>query len=342
MSGKAIGKGKIFMSNVLITGGAGFIGFSVVKKLAEEEGNSITIIDNLSRGKMDDEFRSLIEMEQIEYINADLTDPSVFSDLPGDIDYIYHFAAVIGVKNVMKHPDRVLYVNAVSTLNILEYAKGLSDLKKILFSSTSEVYAGTLKHYGIGIPTDEMVHLTIEDIRAERTTYALSKIFGESSFFNYGRQFSIPFTIVRYHNVYGPRMGFDHVIPEQFVKIYRNNQIHVPSPHHSRAFCYIDDAVEMTIRVCESNKTEGEIFHIGNSDQEIRIKDLILLIAQIMNKEIKIIEEAETPGSPKRRCPDVSKVTTATGYGPVVSLEEGIRKTYSWYEDKLNQITKGI
>jgi nucleoside-diphosphate-sugar epimerase len=297
----------------------------------------VTIVDDFTRGKFDDEFEALIGKDNVEYVSGDLTDPRVFDVLDNDYDYVYHLAAVIGVKNVNEKPDRVLYVNAVSILNLFEYAKRCSGLKRVFFSSTSEIYAGTLKHFGIEIPTNEEVKLAIEDIKSRRSTYALSKMFGESVCFTYGTMFDIPFTIARFHNVYGPRMGFAHVIPETFRKIENSAVVNVPSPDHTRAFCYIDDAVEMVIAACEGENTNGEILHIGNSTEEIRIIELVAKIAAVMDKEIDIVEQEATPGSPARRCPDTSKIQRLTGYTPSVPLEDGIRKTYDWYKDKLKE-----
>ena len=326
------------MNKILITGGAGFIGYFVSKRLSENNENQITIIDNFARGRFDNDFKSLLKKDNVHFIRADLTNPATFLRLDNNFDYIYHFAAVIGVKNVVENPDKVLYVNALSTLNVFEFSINMKNLKKILFSSTSEIYSGSLKHHNIEIPTKENVILTIDDIKSERTTYALSKMFGESICYNYGKKYDIPFRIVRYHNIYGPRMGFAHVIPEMFIKIKNNEIIDVPSPNHSRAFCYIDDAVEMTIKACENKNTNNEIFHIGNSEEEIRIKELAKKISNIMNKEITIKELPETPGSTKRRCPDISKIISYIDYYPTTSLNEGISKTFYWYENKLDEI----
>ena len=111
--------------------------------------------------------------------------------------------------------------------------------------------------------------------------------------------------------------------------------IDVPSPNHTRAFCFVDDAVELSIRVCESPHATGEIVHIGNPKEEIKIKDLVTKIARIMERNITVEEFPDVPGSVARRCPDISKIQKLTGYTPLVSLEEGIRKTYQWYRDKL-------
>ena len=328
-------KEKDVAKKILITGGSGFIGYFVAKALSAEKSNTVTIIDDLSRGVMDADFETLIARDNVHFIQAYLTDRNVLSGLQDDYDYVYHFAAIIGVKNVTENPDKVLYVNALTALNLFEYAKASKAVKKIYFASTSEVYAGSLRHGCIDFPTNEEVVLAIDDIHANRTTYAVSKIFGESAALVYGRKYDIPVTVGRYHNIYGPRMGCAHVIPETFFKIAHNTIIDVPSPTHTRAFCFIDDAVEFTIRACECSAAKNEIVHIGNRQEEVSVRDLVMTIARVMGKNITINELPDTPGSPIRRCPDTSKVEKLTGYQARISLEEGVRRSYEWYKEKL-------
>ena len=231
----------------------------------------------------------------------------------------------------------MLEVNALSTLNIFNYARTVNNrLRRLLFSSTSEVYSGTLRHYGIALPTPETVPLCVDDITAPRTSYALSKMYGEAVAFAWRNVHRVPVTVVRYHNVYGPRMGFRHVIPQTFVKIRDSKGvIEVPSPTHTRAFCYVQDAVEATILCAERDQAEGQIVHIGSSQEEIAIRDLIHRIAAAMGTTVSISELPDTPGSPARRCPDTSALQRLTGFSAKVSLDEGLRSTYAWYENRL-------
>ena len=327
---------KNLMKKILVTGGAGFIGYFLIKELLKDKDNKIFVLDNMYRGRMDEEFKKIISNKNVSFQQFDLTDSNIFTSLDKDFDYIYHLAAVIGVKNVVENPDKVLRDNAFTTLNLIEFAKNLKSLKKILFSSTSEIYAGTLKHFGIDIPTNEKVKLTLDDVNSPRTTYMLSKMYGESIMFNYGKKHNIPFTIVRYHNVYGPRMGYLHVIPEMLVKISKHKMVEVASPEHTRSMCFIDDAVEMTIRACEYKITNKEILNIGNQDQEISIINLTKTIARVLKKNIDIKTLPDVEGSPSRRCPDISKIISMTGYSPQVNINDGIKKTYDWYKDKLH------
>ncbi len=322
--------------NILISGGAGFIGFHLANELSRRDNYFVTVIDNFSRGRMDEDFINLINRKNVKFIEADLTDQKTYISLGDDYDFVYNLAAVIGVRNVVNNPDKVLYTNALTSLYLFEAAKRMPRIKKIFFSSTSEIYTGTLINFSMKIPTPENTPLSLADITSTRTTYMLSKMFGESVCYAYGKLYQIPFTIGRYHNVYGPRMGFQHVIPEMFVKITKNNKIDVLSPNHTRAMCYIDDAIEMTIRMCESENTKYEVLNIGNQSQEIRIIDLVDEIAQTMGVSIIKNLESDTFGSPNRRCPDMNKTINMIKYIPHIDIKCGLAKTFEWYKDKLD------
>lgn len=323
---------------VLITGGAGFIGYHLAKKLSEKPGYQITIVDDFSRGRLDDELQALKGGANVSFITGDLTNDHCFANMADDFDYIYHLAAVIGVRNVTSHPDKVLLVNATSTLRLFEHFKNSSHLKKIFFSSTSEIYAGTLHHFGMVVPTPETTPLTILDIRSPRTTYMLSKMYGESICHNYQRVYGIPCTIGRYHNVYGPRMGFQHVIPEMFVKLSKSETIEVASPEHTRAYCFIDDAIEMTIRATEDGDRSCQIYNIGSQEQEIKVVDLVSIIAKVMEVDPVIIEKEDIAGSPHRRCPEMKKLYDSIRYSPKTDLQTGITYTYRWYKNHLSDV----
>lgn len=324
------------MSTILITGGLGFIGYHLALRLCEDKRNSVLIVDDASRGQFDAAAEKLQALDNCEILEHNLCVPGLAAKLPKRIDYIYHLAAVIGVKNVLRSPDRVLAVNAQSTLNLLDYCRHLVGLKRVLFSSTSEIYAGTAKHFEVEHPTPETVAIAVDDISSARSSYAVSKLFCESAFFNYGKVHEVPFTIARYHNVYGPRMGFAHVIPEMIAKISKNSQISVASPKHSRAFCYIDDAVSYTIKLCESDNTRAEIFNVGNASEEIRVLELTKRIARVMGKKTEFMSGTDTPGSPSRRCPDTTKLVAATEYLPTTDLDTGLSLTYEWYKERLD------
>jgi nucleoside-diphosphate-sugar epimerase len=320
----------------LITGAAGFIGMALAERLSRNEDRRLLLVDRVDPGQIDKTFAHILNRQNVEYRCLDLMDRNAVLALPKQVDTIYHLAAVIGVEQVLSAPDKVLEVNAVSTINLFRYAEALPSLSRVLFSSTSEVYSGTLKHYGIALPTPEDVPLCLDDVSSSRTSYALSKIYGEAVAFAWQKIHGIPITIVRYHNVYGPRMGFRHVIPQTFVKILLSDGvIDVPSANHTRSFCYIDDAVEATIFCAEGDKTEGCVIHIGSSREEVSIRDLVGRIGVVMGRSLLLREMPETPGSPARRCPDTSMLARLTGFQAEVGLHEGLGRTYEWYKGRM-------
>ena len=323
------------MKKVFILGGAGFIGYNLTKFLSKYRNYKITIGDNFARGQMDDYLSLLIEKYNISVIEGDYTDPTIFNKLEKDYDYFYMLASVVGVNNTLEIPHEIIRINSLLIINTLEYLKK-SNVKKTLFTSTSENYAGTIDNFGYQIPTPENIPLCISDISHPRFTYAVTKMLGESGFLNYSKIIGFETTIVRYHNIYGPRMGFKHVIPHLAQRFLENETpFKVYGHNQTRAFCYIDDAIKGTVQAMESNKTNGEIFHIG-TEEEVSIKELISKAGKFF-KYSGEYENANTyPGSTKRRCPDISKAKKIFNYNPQVSLEEGLSKTLKWYESFFN------
>lgn len=315
---------------VLITGGAGFIGYHLANEFLLH-GYEVTIVDNFSRGVRDRFLLDLDKNRQVNFISVDLMDDASYERLDKDYDYIVHLAAIIGVQNVINRPYDVLRMNVELLIKMITYAKQQKDLKRFLFASTSEIYAGTLENYDMEIPTPETTPLTITPLDSPRTSYMLSKIYGEALL----RQSGLKFTIFRPHNFYGPRMGMSHVIPEQLKKAYFSkdgNQIDVFSINHKRTFCYITDAVRMIRLIAESEKAEGEAFNIGNEKPEVTIQFVVETILKVTDKQLVINPKSATLGSPERRCPSMKKMKMFTGYEGQVTLEEGIQKTFEWYK----------
>lgn len=318
---------------VLITGGAGFIGYHLTNEFLSQ-GYDVTIVDNFSRGVQDSFLLELKKNHGVEFISADLMDSSAYDHLDRDYDYIVHLAAIIGVQNVINRPYDVLHLNVELLIKMIAFAKQQNDLKRFLFASTSEIYAGTLENYDMEIPTPETTPLTITPLESPRTSYMLSKIYGEALL----RQSGLKFTIFRPHNFYGPRMGMSHVIPEQLKKAYFSEngaKIDVFSVNHKRTFCYISDAVRMIRLIAESEKTVGEAFNIGNEYPEVTIQYVAETILKVVGKPLSINPKPATLGSPERRCPSMKKMKAYTGYEGKVSLEEGIQKTFDWYKKNI-------
>ena len=319
---------------ILISGGAGFIGFNLVKKLSEGN-NKIVIIDDFSRGKFDKEFTEYINKKNIKLFDVNLVKENALDKLDKDFEFIIHLAAILGVENVVKDSFKVLNNNFLMTSNLINFAKLNSKLRRFIYASTSEVYSGTLKSIGLIFPTPESTEIVIPSLIKPRTSYMLSKIYGEALCHSSG----LPISIVRPHNVYGPRMGFSHVIPELILRVNKlnyNDQLEVFSPSHKRVFCFIDDAIKLLIYLLKNSKDKYKIFNLGNNNDEICMRDLAKIILTVMDRnDIKIVDGSNTDGSPERRIPDITKITEYTGIKERVSLERGISKTYDWYKYQL-------
>lgn len=314
----------------LITGGAGFIGYHLAKELLEQ-GHKVVMIDNFSRGVEDRFLKELKENPNVTFVSIDLMVKENTKTLDKDFDFIYHLAAIIGVQNVLNHPYEVLEKNVKILLHMIEFAREQRHLQRFVFASTSEIYAGTLQYYGMVIPTPETIPLALTPLEHPRTSYMLSKIYGEALL----QQSNLKFTIVRPHNFYGPRMGMSHVIPELLKKAHHLQEgdfLEVFSVDHRRTFCYISDAVRIIRMLAEAAAAEGQAFNVGNESPEITIKEVAEVVLKVTKKNNLIDAKPATTGSPARRCPDMKKTAECINYSGKVTLEEGIQKTFDWYK----------
>lgn len=324
------------MKKILITGGAGFIGFHLAKKLAEDANNRISIADNLARGRMDTEMLSLIDKNNVEFIECDLATENGIKKISGNYDFIFHMAALVGVKHCMNDPERVLRTNINSTFRIVDHIKE-KGCGKVFFASTSEVYAGAYDYDILEIPTAENAPHLIPDIMNPRFSYAASKSVCEQTFIFSAQKYGFDFNIGRFHNVYGPRMGYAHVIPEMIKRLTEGeNPFKIYGHDQSRAFCYIDDASDAISKISFSD-TKNEIFHIGNDEEETVIAGLASKIFDICDIHPETEKVSAPPGSVKRRCPDISKLRELTGFKTSVSLDIGLETTCEWYIKDLKE-----
>lgn len=320
---------------ILITGACGFIGFQLAKRLSKNSNHELILVDNFDRAREDPAFGEFKRLKNVSFYDLDVSQQSALAQLP-KVDSVYHFAALVGVQNVEANAEKVLQTNILSCFSLLDYAKTCPNLEKIFFASTSEVYAGTLENFEMPIPTPETTPITLMGLHEARTTYSLSKLVGESLFLMAGRFSGLPIVIGRYHNVYGPRMGYQHVIPQLIDRLRSEASVGVYSPTHSRAFCFIDDAISMTLELVEKS-TGTEIYNIGNSREEVRIFDLAKMLKDYLKVDVSLFEGEITPGSPSRRCPDTTKAEALLGSLSFTSLADGLAKTAQWY---LNNSTR--
>jgi len=318
------------MARILVLGGAGFVGYHLARRLAEDPTNRITLVDDLSRGRMDGDLAALLARPGVELVRADLTERASLAALPRAWDEVYMLAAVVGVRHAMQDPLRVVRVNTLATLNVLDWATPA--VGALFFASTSETYAGAVSLGQVPVPTPETVPLTVADVHNPRFAYAASKILGEAATIHAGTSKGLRVVIGRLHNVYGPRMGTDHVIPELTLRaLNREDPFRIYGSDQRRAFCHVADAVEAIVALVRTPDAVGEIVNVGNDTEETTVRHLLDRILRLADFAPTLEPLPAPPGSVDRRCPDLGKLRALTGLVPKVQLEAGVRETFAWY-----------
>ncbi len=322
----------------VITGGAGFIGSALAGRIAKlsNPGDEVILVDSLRRHGKHADLDRFLENPIVRLHEADLCEPSALSDIVTPVDRVDHLAARVGVGPVTRSPAEILKINTISTMNVVDwFCECASATGRLLFSSSSEVYAGTLDIGApLKVPTPEDVPAVVSALENPRFSYALSKMWGEMyvRFVDPGSARKV--VSIRYHNVYGPSMGYDHVIPEIVERVRaKQDPFELFSEEETRSFCWVGDAAKATHMVMESDKVEsGMVVHIGNQNEETKIGKLYDSILGMCDwRPSRIEHKPSPPGSVQRRCPDVSLLLELTGYSPTTPLADGLPKTVDWY-----------
>ncbi len=311
----------------LVTGGLGFIGASLVSALHARR-DTVRVLDNSSRGSRE----KLGEGVSVEIIEGDIRDPLIVQRAVKGVDSVIHLAYVNGTEFFYKHPAYVLDVGVKGMVNVLD-ACMKHGIPELILASSSEVYQTPPT-----VPTDESVPLSIPDPLNSRYSYGGGKIISELLALNYGREHLKRCVIFRPHNVYGPMMGFEHVIP-QFIERLKTLQTSssVPTPFpiqgdgtQTRSFIFIDDFTAGLLSVIDRGE-HLNIYHIGTME-EVTIRQLAEQVASCMDLRIAVQPGPEADGGTSRRCPDISKLKKL-GFSPTFSLAAGLQPTVAWYRD---------
>jgi nucleoside-diphosphate-sugar epimerase len=323
------------MAKILITGGAGFVGFHLALKLSEGK-SEIVLADNFSRAKKDADLESLLKKKNVKTVEVDLTDIREWKKLGTGYDYVYHLASINSFKLFQEIPHEVLRVGMSITMNALEWFRkeNGNPNAKILYVSSNEVYMGTTVYAEIPVPTPENVPVIIPDTYDPRWSYACQKMVSELFFIHYAKAYNIRMVIVRPQNIYGPRAGYDSMIPKFIDRIAKRVEpFPLISPNENRSSCYIGDVVEAMKLAIESPKTDSQTYNIGAS-HETTVKEILDSMFNIMGWHPQKFDTKESPDdSKKHSLADVSKIKRDTGWEAKVSLKEGLKKTIGWYTD---------
>lgn len=302
---------------ILITGGAGNIGGSLSRALVQDKNFQVDIVDDLSTGSKN-------KLPSEHYLNWSFIDCNINDETnffkkmeKKSYDYIFHYAAVVGVNRTIENPKLVL--NDIEGIkNILEFAK-IQAVKRVFFSSSSEVY---------GEPVEIPQRENTTPLNS-KLTYAVVKNLAESYFRAYQKDDDINYTIFRFFNTYGPLQSDDFVITKFINQAMSNKDLTVYGDgSQTRTFCYIDDNLNCTINCLLENKFVNDVLNVG-SDEEISILSLAKMVKKLTRSSSKIVHLPPLEeGDMTRRKPDISKMK-ATLNREILSLEEGILKTYN-------------
>ncbi len=310
---------------ILLTGGAGFIGLNLCNALIKKR-FKVTILDNFTRKNKDRYFKKMINNKSVKFIKFDIKKKIYLKNENPDL--IFHLAGSLGVQNISSKPFITAKNNTISNFSLVDFALRLKKKPKIILFSTSEVYSPLIEKKIYKSPFSTENDLVIKKEIIPRDSYYLSKIFNEKILQLSG----LNYVILRPHNIYGPRMGYRHVIPELFLRISKSkNKIKIYSPNHTRAFCYIDDAIKQIMKIAFSKSCTNQIFNIGNKREEIKIFDLARKIHSYVKNNSKIFKGQNTPGSPKKRRPDMEKTLKLFKKFNFTNLDKGLQKTLDWY-----------
>lgn len=302
------------MSKILVTGGAGNVGGALVRKLVEKRKYEVIIADDLSTGSISKLPSSTFK--NWKFVHCDVNNNKEISELmlANQFDFVFHYAAVVGVKRTQENPISVL--NDIDGIrNILQLSKN-SSVKRVFFSSSSEVY---------GEPVELPQHEQSTPLNS-RVPYAVVKNVGESFFRSYEKVYGLPFTIFRFFNTYGPNQSMDFVISKFLNLALRGDDITIYGDgSQTRTFCYVDDNINACIKIFEENYCLNDVINIGGA-KEFKIIEVAKTIIKISGSSSKIIFLPPLPeGDMKRRKPDNTKMLKILNK-ELISLEDGIRR----------------
>jgi nucleoside-diphosphate-sugar epimerase len=314
----------------LVTGGTGFLGAALVQKLVRA-GHEVRVLDNNWRGNP----RRLAGIEQrVDLQIGDIRDLEAVRRAVEGVDCVVHMSAINGTRYFYEEPELVVDVAIRGILSVIDACRG-AGVRELVVASSSEAYQSPAL-----VPTPEDVPLVVPDVKNPRYSYGGSKLASELIALNYGRSHFDRVVVFRPHNVYGPDMGFEHVIPEFSLRAAdadlatpKGKPLSFPlkgDGSQTRAFIHVEDFTNGLATVVECGE-HLNIYHIGNAE-EVTMRRVAEMVAANFGRELTFEIGPAPLGETQRRCPDISKIRSL-GWSPRISLSEGLPAVVAWYRD---------
>lgn len=315
-------KGK----QIFLTGGAGFIGSSLIERLIND--NTIVVYDNLRRNSLAD--RRFDHHPNLRIIPGDVLDfESVKKSIAGS-NIVIHLAAIAGIDTVIKSPITTMAVNMQGTANVLEAASQLPSLERFVDFSTSEVFGS------YAFRSEEGDSTSLGAVGNARWTYAVSKLAGEHLSHSYYVERGLPSLTIRPFNIYGPGQVGEGAVHHFVTRALKGEDLIVRGDGDQiRSWCYIDDIVDGIILTLKNDKAIGESFNIGNPRGTVTIYGLALAVIRVTYSQSKIVFVPKDQADVELRIPNIEKATTILGFEPKIDLEQGLKLTSDWYYEKI-------
>lgn len=310
---------------IFITGGAGFIGSTLIGRLIEN--NRIVAYDNLTRNSLQD--KSYKNHSNLKLVEGDVLDFDKLARSMQGADIIVHCAAVAGIDTVIKSPVTTMRVNMIGSANVLEAASTLDHLDRLVCFSTSEIFG---QHAFRSTETDMAVTGKVGEAR---WTYAVSKLAEEHLAISYHKEKSLPTTVVRPFNVYGPGQVGEGALRTFIQRAVRNETIEIHGDGTQiRAWCYVDDMVEGILLTMTHPKAVGESFNIGNQRAVITIYGLANTVVRVLDSSSSIVFSRKDYADVELRIPAVQKAQELLGFEAKIDLDEGILRAADFYRER--------
>lgn len=312
-------------ANIVITGGAGFIGSTLATRLADH--NRVVLYDNLHRDAVIG--TPLLDHPNVKLIRGDVLDAAALGPVVEAADVVVHMASIAGVDTVLKNPVLTMRVALLGTMNALEAAVRGGRCQRFVDFSTSEVFG----RYAYKVTEGDATSLGA--VGEARWTYAVSKLATEHLALSYHKQGNLPTVSVRPFNIYGPRQIGEGAVHHFITRALRGEPLFIHGDGSQiRSWCYIDDIIDGVIATLTREEAIGHAFNIGNPRSTLTIYHLARQIAQLVGGTSKLVFQEMDRADVDLRIPDIEKARRLLGFDPQIDLVDGLERTIAWYRDR--------